>query len=805
MAKRIKNHLNAFALKILIFLLLAILSFLLFGCQGKSEQPITKHLVGGWEIGAIYKAKLKEAAPAMLFIFLFVLSMGAAVKLIRKDRHKKIATQLPFFVLVSSVFAGLFLAWKNKAIFDDAFISFRYAENLLDGHGLVFNVGEKVEGYTNFLWTIIIAGLTWVLKVDMPVLAMFLCLVCFTANLIIVWLVGKKLNQGEKGNIYLPVAVIWLALQHVFHCYGTSGLETMLGSLLVNSAILSFISFSRIKGGGLAGFFLILATFNRPDHSLFYIALAIVIFSRFLFDFFSSDNRTTILNNFYKQGAAFSAPFLLYVIYLIWKYHYYGDILPNTYFAKSAYLTYWSQGLKYMLVSGLSSHFILIIPLFMIWLVFGPVKNHGWFRLFCGISVFAYMIYVAKIGGDFMSGRFYITLMPIMLLGIEELIHRIYRMGKGLSWIAIFITALVLSTSFGIVLQKQGTSLFRIADESSFYWVKNLSPLQIAPGNKNSNRLSAPSFLKEKLVDKGLSPVIATNGIGIIGYYSKLPLIDRRGLTDSFVAKMDVKKRSRPGHEKFANRTYLDSRNVRFLRARGKTEKYQKLRLGKLKTRAWKIYRYENKLMNNIRKVSPKIKFVRFPKYLDKKLELFYLLPPLKAARLLETYEHFYFSINNDKVRRKKYYSRFIWTVDFENENTKNGKPDQYRVSPSLDEDFYIEGHQGACCFATPVKNRKKKNLKINLTRFIVTGDVIGFKIAGEKSREKIYAALLIENKEIYRATGKNTSLLNWIKWDISSYKGKEAKIIIVDNSNRGRILFDFLFEAHNKHEPLPQ
>ena len=42
---------------------------------------------------------------------------------------------------------------------DDAFISFRYVDNLVAGHGLVFNAGERVEGYTNFLWVILLAGL----------------------------------------------------------------------------------------------------------------------------------------------------------------------------------------------------------------------------------------------------------------------------------------------------------------------------------------------------------------------------------------------------------------------------------------------------------------------------------------------------------------------------------------------------------------------------------------------------------------------------------------------------------------------
>ena len=42
---------------------------------------------------------------------------------------------------------------------DDAFISFRYVRNLLEGHGLVFNPGERVEGYSNFLWVLELAAL----------------------------------------------------------------------------------------------------------------------------------------------------------------------------------------------------------------------------------------------------------------------------------------------------------------------------------------------------------------------------------------------------------------------------------------------------------------------------------------------------------------------------------------------------------------------------------------------------------------------------------------------------------------------
>ncbi len=59
--------------------------------------------------------------------------------------------------LAALIWGGL-EAYSLRWTTDDAFISFRYARNLVEGHGLVFNPGEYVEGYTNPLWTLWIAG-----------------------------------------------------------------------------------------------------------------------------------------------------------------------------------------------------------------------------------------------------------------------------------------------------------------------------------------------------------------------------------------------------------------------------------------------------------------------------------------------------------------------------------------------------------------------------------------------------------------------------------------------------------------------
>src|SRR6266850_6494270 len=91
-----------------------------------------------------------------------------------------------FKIVLFVVFVGLvLLAWSNRFIQDDAFISFRYADNFVHGRGLVWNEAERVEGYTNFLWTMLI-GVPLYFNLD-PVrfsyalgLFLFSLSVCFT-------------------------------------------------------------------------------------------------------------------------------------------------------------------------------------------------------------------------------------------------------------------------------------------------------------------------------------------------------------------------------------------------------------------------------------------------------------------------------------------------------------------------------------------------------------------------------------------------------------------------------------------------
>src|SRR5262249_22655589 len=112
---------------------------------------------------------------------------------------------------------------------DDAYISFRYARNLAHGLGLVYNAGERIEGYTNFLWTLILSGGVKV-GVDPVVLAKVLGAFCALGTLGITYLLSNRFRPFTN----FPCIATWLlASTVVFSGYSVFGLETSLFVFLV--------------------------------------------------------------------------------------------------------------------------------------------------------------------------------------------------------------------------------------------------------------------------------------------------------------------------------------------------------------------------------------------------------------------------------------------------------------------------------------------------------------------------------------------------------------------------------------------
>ncbi len=78
------------------------------------------------------------------------------------------------FIFIGIALFLAFLIYTWNLTVDDAFISFRYAQHLAEGYGLVWNIGEApVEGYSNFLWVLMISAFMY-LKLDPVLISKFL-------------------------------------------------------------------------------------------------------------------------------------------------------------------------------------------------------------------------------------------------------------------------------------------------------------------------------------------------------------------------------------------------------------------------------------------------------------------------------------------------------------------------------------------------------------------------------------------------------------------------------------------------------
>ncbi len=129
-------------------------------------------------------------------------------------------------LLLAAAVWGAAAAWAARWTTDDAFISFRYAQNLVEGRGLVYNEGERVEGYTNPLWTLwVAAGLA--LGGEAETWADVWGVAAYVGSILLLGLNGRRAAQssGPSGR-WLPLAALAAALHRDWNVWATGGLET---------------------------------------------------------------------------------------------------------------------------------------------------------------------------------------------------------------------------------------------------------------------------------------------------------------------------------------------------------------------------------------------------------------------------------------------------------------------------------------------------------------------------------------------------------------------------------------------------
>jgi hypothetical protein len=212
---------------------------------------------------------------------------------------------------------------------DDAYISFVYARNLARYGQLVFNVGEKaVEGYTNFLWTLLLA-----LLYKVGLLPELTSRVLGTAFAVATLGVSAWLSRRIRGDEYSPwdaLPALILAGVPGYACWSSGGLETQLFTFLVTLGVAWHLEeiLDGVPPRPRTGFVFGLAALTRPEGILFFGVTAL---HRLLVQL--AGRRLRIGRAELLAAGSF---LVLVVPHFVWRRWYYGWWLPNTFYIKSS-------------------------------------------------------------------------------------------------------------------------------------------------------------------------------------------------------------------------------------------------------------------------------------------------------------------------------------------------------------------------------------------------------------------------------------------------------------------------------------
>jgi arabinofuranosyltransferase len=439
------------------------------------------------------------------------------------------------FIYRTSVFA--IDGRRYFSLFDDAMISMRYAWNLSHGAGLVWNAGERVQGYTNLLMTLVMSVATTVFDRSAAVLSIQVLGVLLL--LAIAWITAR-IASALPGAVAAPqhttvtTLAFFCALAYYPLTYWTlSGMETGLLALLVLSAVLASFTYTTshaLKHLLWVGVLLGLAVLTRMDAAI----AAVLIWTYVAWESARGRSRQTI-----GHLTASFAIFILFVAgQLLFQLWYYGDALPNTYTLK---LTGMPLGLRLRDGWGFIAPFLKETMIVWVLAAAGLALNfqpRSLLLFAIAVSSVAYEIYV---GGDpWNYWRLMAPSMPLAFVLVISAIDRLSAVGR------VHRNALAAGCTIAVVLSANVRFLPEIGLVRRPYLTA-----------KNAEDINTALVLDELTTREASVGVVLA---GSIPYYLDRTAIDFLGKSDRYIARLPPDTSGRvswsgmhsvPGHNKY--------------------------------------------------------------------------------------------------------------------------------------------------------------------------------------------------------------------------------------------------------------
>jgi arabinofuranosyltransferase len=326
---------------------------------------------------------------------------------------------------------------------DDVFITLRYVRNLLSGNGLVFNLGERVEGFSNPTWLFSIALFAKILNISghfpMLYLAKILGVFLGFCTLIVFFIMMK--NRDNQGKVIFGLLFL-IAINPFLNVWNISGLETPLVNFLLALVVMLYLKMQKdAKRKYVVGFSIALGllSISRPEGIIYPISIFMGMFLA------QKITKAKISSNTYMSALI---AFMVFFGYLLFRWLYYQDIFPNTLYAKNnPSLSTFKSGLYYTIMYfGFS-----IAPfLFLTFIKTRKTEILQWLHLPLYLIIFAQYSFAIYAGGDWMPGfRFLLPILPISyFLIVDQLDIRAFPRVK---LNIIFLSLLIIAGSTWVI------------------------------------------------------------------------------------------------------------------------------------------------------------------------------------------------------------------------------------------------------------------------------------------------------------------------------------------------------------------
>ena len=412
-------------------------------------------------------------------------------------------------------------AWVNE----DAYITLRTVDNFVNGYGMRWNIAERVQTFTHPLWFFLIT-LPYLFTREAFYTVMVLSL------LISLGAMALALLQIRPWNLASLAAGTILVFSKAYIDYSSSGFENPATHLLLAGFLLLLFTRTGAEPPAQRTVFLLalfasLATLNRMDTVLFFLPPLAYLLYR-------DRSRATLRN--------LALGFLPFVAWELFSIIYYGFPFPNTAYAKLytgfSRLDLIEQGILYFLNSLNWDPITLLTILAATSLAF---LYGSWEERAVALGVVLDLLYVAWIGADYMSGRFFsAALLVSVILLARQLIHVDFTHGLLVAGL-VFAVAFSSPTPTMISVSDENFSTGRvdvngITDWRSFSF-QTSGLLYIRKGYQEPFHEWAFRGLEYR---RSQIRFVTNGNVGYIGYFAgpQLHITDPNALTDPLLARL---------------------------------------------------------------------------------------------------------------------------------------------------------------------------------------------------------------------------------------------------------------------------